>query len=141
VAEPVFVGEGQEFVAGWVNGEGPSPSDSLTLYLIGDTGVTVSESSSLEYFEGLDPAPPASTVWEYSDHGDPYYDEDEERWAVNLTPTPPSFNFPTAGGSIAGWYLVDNEREVVLWAKKYDTPISIVAGLTHTVDITVFVEP
>lgn len=133
----VFTLEGQEQVGKWLQGDGPSPTDQMILYLLGDEDAVIDPDTTKAYLDALPVASPDNDVWTYGDNGAPTLDEGVYR--VHLRDGASIFNFSSAGGKICGWYVVDQASDTVLWAKKYDTPIDIVAGLMHTIDLNAIV--
>lgn len=129
--------EGRKLVARWWLGEGPGVADTLSLHLFSE-GPDPFESPMVEgdfvesVFSGYE-----AKEYQYGDNAAPVTNATKED--VQIGSEVVAFECDGAGEVVAGWYLRDDDSGKLLYACLYETPVTMISGATHTVDLKIAV--
>jgi hypothetical protein len=131
----VMPSEGKQLVANWWRGNGPAPTEELSLRLFSNdidpfdntlTAADFTESAFVGY---------AAAVYTYGENGVPVLVGSEYRVAVGDEVI--AFDCTGTGETVRGWYLLDETSGKVLYAVKYETPVAMISGATHEIDLKI----
>ena len=131
----VFPTEGKQVVAKWWQGYGPDTTDTLSLHLFENNPDPFDNTLTETDFDECEFSGYSEFVCSYLDNGDPVTVGDEKQ--VQIGGEAIEFNCTGLGETVRGWYLLDETSGKVLYACKYETPVVMIAGAKHTVDIKV----
>jgi len=129
--------EGKKIVARWWLGEGPAPADTLTIALFVNTPDPFDNTLTLADFVPCEFDGYEVIVREYGDGGGPVSNAGKED--IRIGGAELEFSCTGAGEVVTGWILVDDTSGKVLYASLYETPVTMINGATHTVDLKVAV--